>query len=151
MKSKINESIICKNKKASFEYFILDKIEAGIVLQGWELKSLLYHKSSIDESYATIINKEIWLINCNIEKYKNTNDLNVNTKRKRKLLLNHDEIIKFAKKAEQQGHTIIPLKLYFNQGKVKVELAVCKGKKNHDKRQANKLKEHKKEIKKYSI
>lgn len=150
MKTKQNENIICKNKKASFEYFILDKIESGIVLEGWELKSLLCHKSSIDESYATIVNNEIWLINCNIEKYKNSNDLNVNTKRKRKLLLNHDEIIKFAKKSEQKGHTLIPLKLYFKQGKVKVELAVCRGKKNYDKRQANKLKEFKREIKKYS-
>jgi len=132
-----NEKTICQNRKAWHEYTVLDTIEAGIVLKGTEIKSIRDHKISLDGSYAKVENGEVWLIGCNIDEYNHSSpSLNHEPKRKRKLLLHKREIDKFAEKAEQIGHTLVPLKVYLSKGKAKVELAVCKGRQLHDKRQA---------------
>lgn len=146
MSKKDTSIIVCQNRKAKHEYHILDTIEAGIVLTGSEIKSVSQHRVSLDGSYASIINEEMWLFQCNIEPYKNATSFPHEPKRKRKLLLNKREIQKFGLKAEQKGHTLVPLKIYLKNGKAKVELAVCKGKNLHDKREASKQKEAQKEM-----
>lgn len=148
-KQKENLVIVCQNRKARHEYHILDTIEAGIVLTGSEIKSVSQHHVSLDGSYASVINEEIWLFQCNIEPYKNAISFPHEPKRKRKLLLNKKEIQKFGLKAEQKGHTLVPLKIYLKNGKAKVEIAVCRGKNIHDKREANKQKDAQREIRKY--
>jgi SsrA-binding protein len=153
MVDKIKEKIIvvCQNRKARHEYHILDTLETGIVLTGSEIKSVVQHHVSLDGSYATVSNNEVWLIDSNIEPYKDATNFPHEQKRKRKLLLNKREIQKFSLKAEQKGHTLIPLKMYLKDGRAKVELAVCQGKNLHDKRQANKEKDARKEMRKFSI
>jgi SsrA-binding protein len=132
-------SNVCTNRKAYHDYEVIETIEAGIKLVGTELKPLRDHKVSLEGSYATVEKGELWLINCSIEPQKLIDEIfNHQSQRKRKLLLNKHEIRKFAAKAEQRGNTLIPLKIYFKNGKAKVELAICRGKKEHDKR--NKLK-----------
>jgi SsrA-binding protein len=140
---------ICLNRKAKYDYHILDTLECGIVLIGTEVKSLLQGKVSIEEAYATIENDEVWLINSDIQEYENARRENHKPKRQRKLLLHRDEIKKFAEKGTSKGFTLIPLSMYFANKKVKVELAVCQGKKKYDKRQAEKEKTAHKEIKAY--
>ena len=139
---------ICSNKKAFYEYEIIDSIEAGIVLQGCEVKSLSLHKASLNGSYAVIKDGEIWLNGFQIERYENQNTFSeYNPLRPKKLLLKRKEIKKFGEVNLQKGFTLIPLEIYFVDGKAKVELAVCRGKKLYDKRQAEKAKEFRKEIK----
>lgn len=140
---------VCTNRKARYEYFILDTLECGIVLTGSEIKSLRNHKASLDGSYATIKNEEVWLIDANIDPYKEASYFQHEPKRKRKLLMHREEIKKFGQKAEQKGHTLVPLKIYFKNGKAKVELAVCRGKKSQDKRQTIKDRDDKKQIKRF--
>jgi len=141
-----NERTITENRKAWFEYHVLDTVEAGIVLKGTEIKSIRDNKVHLTGSYAKIENGEVWLIGCTIDEYSHGNTQNHEPKRKRKLLLHKREIEKFAEKAEQIGHTLVPLKLYLSKGKAKIELAVCKGKQLHDKRQALKERDAKKEM-----
>ena len=130
--------IICLNRKASFNYFFEDLIEAGIVLKGSEIKSVRDGKVNIADSYAVEKNGEIVLINSHIAQYKHANTLNHNPTDERKLLLNKKEINKLIGKIQRDGLTIIPTKMYFKKGKAKIELAVAKGKKQYDKRATKK-------------
>ncbi len=137
--------IITKNRKAYHEYHVLEKIEAGIVLVGSEVKSLREGKISLAESYARIEDGGVKLFQANIPHYKNATYNNHETTRTRVLLLHRDEIKKLKIKTEVKGMTIIPLSMYFKDGKVKVELGLCKGKQLHDKRQALRAKQDKRE------
>ena len=133
--------IICLNRKASFNYFFEDLLEAGIVLKGSEIKSIRDGKVNIADSYAVEKNGELILINSHIAAYKQASYSNHNPTDERKLLLNKKEINKLIGRINQEGLTIVPTKLYFLKGKVKVELAVAKGKKLFDKRQVKKTRD----------
>ncbi len=133
-----NERVIALNRAAKHEYEVLDSLECGIVLVGSEVKSLRRGKVSVDEAYGRIKGNEVWLINCDIPEYLEASRFNHEPKRPRKLLLHRREIRKFASKAYEKGLTLVPLKLYFKEGKVKVLLGVCKGKKLFDKRETMK-------------
>ncbi len=139
---------VCRNKRAYHEYEIFDALECGIVLTGTEVKSLREHVASIEDAYAKIEAREIWLIGSDIPEYTMGNRLNHKPKRPRKLLLHKREIDKFAGKASQQGFTLIPLRLYFKNGRAKIEIAVARGKKLYDKRETKKKAEAAKEIRK---
>lgn len=138
--------IVCRNKRAYHEYEVFDALECGIVLKGTEVKSLREHAASLEEAYAKIDDGELWLVGCDIPEYTMGNRLNHKPKRSRKLLLHKNEIDKFAGKASQQGFTLVPLRLYFKNGRAKIEIAVARGKKLHDKRETQKKQEAKKEI-----
>ena len=143
MKRKLvpGQKIICLNRKASFNYFFLELLEAGIVLKGSEVKSLRDGKGSIADSYAVDNNGELYLINSHIPLYRQSSYNNHDPKGDRKLLLNRKEINKLIGRINQDGLTLVPTKLYFLKGKVKVEIAVAKGKKLFDKRQVKKTKD----------
>ena len=130
--------IICLNRKASFNYFFEDLIEAGIVLKGSEIKSIRDGKVNIADSYAIEKNGEIILINSHIAQYRQANTTNHNPTSERKLLLNKREINKLIGKMQRDGFTIIPTKMYFKKGKAKLEIAIAKGKKQYDKRETKK-------------
>ncbi|MBL6857457.1 MAG: SsrA-binding protein SmpB [Pelagibacteraceae bacterium] len=132
------QKIICLNRKASFNYFFLDTLEAGIALKGSEVKSLRDGKASIADSYALDKNGEIFLVNSHIPLYKQSSYNNHDPKGDRKLLLRKKEINKLIGKINQEGLTLIPTKLYFKKGKAKIQIAIGKGKKNYDKRQVKK-------------
>ena len=135
--------IVANNKKAFFEYFILEKIEAGIQLTGDEVKSLRVGKASIKEAYAEAKKGQLFLVNSDISNYEKSSSYSkLNSKRVRKLLVHKKEILKLQGKIEKEGMTIVPLKLYFNKkGIAKVEIAVAKGKKLYDKREVKKKKD----------
>lgn len=140
--------VVCTNRKARYEFEVIDTIEAGIVLQGFEVKSLRDSKVSLDGSFASVENNEVWLINCFIDEYVNRSNWGTyNPSRKRKLLLNKSEIKKFAEKASIKGFTLVPLSIYFKDGRAKVELAVCRGKQLHDKRETLKKRDLERELK----
>ena len=143
MKKKTNYGlkIICLNRKASFNYFFTDLIEAGIVLKGSEIKSIRSGKVNIAESYAVEKNGEIVLLNSHIPTYKEASYSNHNPLGERKLLLNRKEINKLIGKVNREGFTLIPTKMYFKKGKAKIEIATAKGKKHYDKRQSKKTKD----------
>ena len=126
--------IICLNRKAGFNYFFDDLLEAGIVLKGSEIKSVRNGKVNIADSYAVEKDGEIFLINSHIASYKQASYSNHRPMDERKLLLNKREINKLIGKMQRDGFTIVPTKMYFKKGKAKVELAVAKGKKKYDKR-----------------
>ncbi|MDC3068514.1 SsrA-binding protein SmpB [Candidatus Pelagibacter sp.] len=130
--------IICFNRKASFNYFFEDLLEAGIVLKGSEIKSIREGKVNIADSYAVEKDGELILINSHIASYKQASYANHNPTDERKLLLNKREINKLIGKMQRDGLTIVPTKMYFKKGKAKIELAVAKGKKLHDKRASKK-------------
>ena len=132
------QKIICLNRKASFNYFFIDLIEAGIVLKGSEVKSLRDGKANISESFALDKNGEIYLINSHIPLYKQSSYNNHDPRGDRKLLLKKREINKLIGRINQEGLTLVPTKLYFSKGKAKVQIAVAKGKKLYDKRQVKK-------------
>ena len=138
--------LISRNRRASHEYTILDTLECGIVLTGTEVKSLRAGSGSLEDAYARIEDGEVWLIGSDIPEYAMGNRLNHKPKRKRKLLLHRREIDKFAGKASQRGFTLVPLRMYFKDGRAKVELAVARGKQQHDKRQDLKKVEADREI-----
>ena len=141
------------NRKARFDYEILDTYEVGIVLTGTEIKSIKNGKANLKDSYAIVRNNEMFLLNMHISPYEQGNIFNHEETRTRKLLLHKKEILKLKQKIEREGYTLIPLKVYFKKNKVKILLGVCKGKKNYDKREALKDKDIKmqtlKELKKY--
>ena len=141
--------IICLNRKAGFNYFFNDIIEAGIVLKGSEIKSVRSGKVNIAESYAVEKNGEIFLINSHIPIYKEASFTNHNPYEERKLLFNKKEINKLIGKVNQEGFTLIPTKMYFKKGKAKIEIAVAKGKKQHDKRQTKKTRDWNREKARY--
>ena len=138
-KSERNIKVVADNRRARFNYEIGDTVEAGIALTGTEVKSLRVGKATIAESYADSKNGEIWLVNSYIPEYLQASRFNHAPKRPRKLLLHKRQIAKLAAAVEREGMTIVPLKLYFNdKGRAKVELAVARGKKLHDKRETEK-------------
>ena len=138
--------IICRNRRAFHEYLIEDTLECGIVLTGTEVKSLREGSGGLEDAYAKIEGDEVWLIGSDIPEYSMGNRMNHKPKRPRKLLMHRREIAKFAGKASQRGFTLVPLKMYFKNGRAKVELAVARGKQLHDKRQAAKKADAQKEI-----
>ena len=137
-KTKSGLKIVSNNRKARFNYFFSEFYEAGIVLQGSEVKSLRDGKVNISESYAFDNNGEMYLVNSHIPSYKESSYNNHEPTRNRKLLLNKREINKLIGRVNREGFTLIPTKIYFKKGKVKVEIAVAKGKKQYDKRQTKK-------------
>ncbi len=138
-KNKRPIKVVAENRKARFNYAIEDTIETGIALTGTEVKSIRNGKSTIAESYADPRAGEIWLVNANIPEYLQANRFNHEPRRPRKLLLHKRQINKLIGAVEREGMTLIPLKLYFNeQGRAKLELALAKGKKLHDKRETEK-------------
>ncbi|MDO4763236.1 MAG: SsrA-binding protein SmpB [Flavobacteriaceae bacterium] len=142
---KKNISIL--NKRARFEYEILEEYEAGMVLTGTEIKSIRSSKASIAESFCEFINGELFVINMNIDEYKFGTFYNHKTKRERKLLLHKQELAKLNKKVKDAGNTIVPLKLYINsKGKAKLLIALARGKKLFDKRESIKDRENKRNL-----
>ncbi|MBE7323779.1 SsrA-binding protein SmpB [Nocardioides sp. Y6] len=128
--------LIAQNKKARHDYHIEDTWEAGIVLQGTEVKSLRQGRASLVDGFAEIDNGEAWLLQVHIPEYSQGTWTNHASRRKRKLLLNRHEIDKIEKKVTDKGYTLVPLSLYFKDGRAKVEIALAKGKKSFDKRHA---------------
>lgn len=144
---KIEKSVTILNKKARFEYEILEDTEAGIVLTGTEIKSLRSSKASITEAFCQIIEGELFIINMLIDEYKQGTFYNHKTKRERKLLVHKKELQKFERKLKDAGNTIIPLKLYINdKGKAKILIALARGKKLFDKRESIKDREMKRNL-----
>ncbi|QFT78204.1 SsrA-binding protein [Erythrobacter sp. THAF29] len=140
------QKVVAENRRARFDYHIEDKYEAGIALQGTEVKALRAGEATIAESYAEVKDGEVWLINSNIPEYSHGNRLNHEPRRPRKLLLNSREINKLFGAVERKGMTLVPLSIYFNgQGRAKVELALAKGKQAHDKRQTIKERDWKRD------
>ncbi len=137
---------VAENRRARFDYAIEDVLEAGIALKGTEVKSLRFGEGSIAESYADITGDEVWLINSNIPEFSHGNRFNHEPKRPRKLLLHAREVAKLHGAVARQGMTLVPLSVYFNsRGRAKVELALAKGKKAHDKRDTIKERDWKRE------
>lgn len=131
--------IIADNRKARFNYEILNTLEAGLVLSGTEVKSLRANHSNIAESYASFENGELWLINSYIPEYTEGNRFNHEPRRPRKLLVSKRELSRLFHAVSRDGVTIVPLKLYFNlRGRAKIEIALARGKKAHDKRETEK-------------
>lgn len=140
------KKIVAENRRARFDYFIDDVFEAGIVLTGTEVKSLRFGEGSIAESYAEVKDEAIWLINSNIPEFSHGNRHNHEPKRPRKLLLKERQIAKMHGAVAREGMTLVPLSVYFNsKGRAKVELALARGKKAHDKRETIKERDWKRE------
>ena len=140
------KKIVAENRRARFEYFIDDVFEAGIALQGTEVKSLRFGEGSIAESYAEVKGDQVWLVNSNIPEFSHGNRYNHEPKRPRKLLLHGREIAKMHGAVARQGMTLVPLSVYFNgKGRAKVELALAKGKKTADKRETIKERDWKRD------
>jgi SsrA-binding protein len=138
--------IVARNRRARHAYELLEKVEAGIVLTGTEVKSLRNGKANLEDSYAEIERGEVWLLGCDIPEYLQANRMNHVAKRKRKLLLHRREIDKIATKSGEKGLTLVPLSIYFKKGMAKVELSVARGRKTYDKREALKKQEAKRDI-----
>ena len=136
------------NRRARYDYFIEDTYECGIVLKGTEIKSIRLGKANIKDSYAIIRNGEVYLVNMFIDHYKEGNIFNHEETRSRKFLLHKSEIRKLDNKLKLEGYTLIPLKVYFVKGKAKIELGLCKGKKNFDKRETIKERDLEREARK---
>ena len=143
------EKIIATNRKAYYDFHIEETYEAGISLQGTEVKSLREGKANLKESYAIIKDNEVFLMNCHISPYSHGNIQNHEPLRTRKLLLHRKEIDKLWGKVNQKGLTIVPLKLYFKNGRAKVEIGVARGKRQYEKRASIKAKEAKREIERH--
>jgi SsrA-binding protein len=140
--------VVCRNRRAAHDYELSDRLECGIVLVGTEVKSLRAGHANLEDAYAKIDRDEVWLVGAEIPEYAMGNRLNHKPKRERKLLLHRREIGKFAGKASERGFTLVPLSLYFKDGRAKVEIAVAKGKQTHDKRQALKKADAEREMRK---
>jgi len=138
--------VVARNRRARHEYDLLEKVEAGIVLTGTEVKSLRNGRSSLEEAYASVDNGEVWLYGCDIPEYLQANQLNHKPKRPRKLLLNRREIDKLHSKGTEKGLTLVPLQLYFKRGLAKVELCIARGRKAYDKREALKSQDARRDI-----
>ena len=144
-KKDASEKLFATNKKAFHDYFILEKLEAGIVLVGTEVKSIREARINLKDSYAMIKQGEAFLLNCHISPYSHGNRQNHDPTRTRKLLLHQKEIRKMIGKTQEKGLTLVPLRVYLKRGKIKVELGVAKGKKLYDKRETERRKEADKE------
>ena len=137
---------VAENRRARFDYFVEERFEAGIQLTGTEVKSLRSGEGSIAESYAAVEGEEVWLINSHIPEYSHGNRFNHDPRRPRKLLLKNREIAKLQGAVARQGLTLVPLSMYFNSaGRAKIELALARGKKLHDKRETVKERDWKRE------
>ena len=139
--------IITTNKKAFHDYQILEKLEAGLVLTGSEVKSLRQGRCNIKDSYARIINGEAWLIGLNISSYADASYHDHEPERRRKILLHKDEIKRLHRKVQEKGFTLIPLRLYFKKGVAKVEIGLATGKREYDKRQDIAKRDQERELK----
>jgi SsrA-binding protein len=138
-KSKTESRVIAENRKARFDYFIEERIEAGLALQGWEVKSLRAGKAQITESYVYVRNGEVFLYGAHLSPLKTASThVAADPTRTRKLLLNRKEIDHLVGAVEREGYTMVPLELYWNHGKAKLQIGVAKGKKQHDKRATEK-------------
>ena len=138
--------VVAENRRARFDYFIEDRFEAGISLQGTEVKALRIGEGSIAESYATVEGEEVYLINASIPQYAAGSWMNHDPRRKRRLLLKRRQIDKLTGAIQRQGLTLIPLSIYFNgKGKAKIELGLARGKKSHDKRETIKQRDWKRD------
>lgn len=137
---------VARNRRARFQYDLMETFEAGIVLTGTEVKSLRTGKASMEEAYAMVEREEVWLYGCDIPEYLQANRMNHKPKRPRKLLLHRKEIERLSTKAAERGLTIVPLKIYFKKGIAKVDIAVAKGRKLYDKREALKKQDAKRDI-----
>ena len=144
------EKVIATNRKAFHDFSILETYEAGLVLKGTEVKSLREAQVNFKDCYATIDNNEAWLIGCYISPYHHGSDANHEPDRKRKLLLHKREIARLLGKVAERGLTLIPLRLYFKEGRAKLELGLARGKKLHDKRDSIREREVRREIEKES-
>jgi len=139
--------IVARNRRARFEYDLLEKVEAGIVLKGTEVKSLRNGKANLEDAYAEVDRSgEVWLQGCDIPEYLQANRMNHVAKRPRKLLLHRKEISKLAVKSGERGLTLVPLSIYFKKGMAKVEISIAKGRKTYDKREAMKKKDAKRDM-----
>ncbi|MER5872086.1 SsrA-binding protein SmpB [Streptomyces sp. NPDC002044] len=127
--------LIAQNKKARHDYTILDTYECGLVLTGTEVKSMRQGRASLVDGFVTMESNEAWLYNVHVPEYSQGTWTNHSARRKRKLLMHREEIDKLERKAQESGHTIVPLALYFKDGRAKIEIALAKGKKEYDKRQ----------------
>lgn len=148
MAKETGRKVIANNKKARHDYLIEDVIEAGLVLTGTEVKSLRMGRASLVDGYATDYQGELWLEGVHIPEYHQGNWTNHAARRRRKLLLHRHQLDKLMAKSGQSGHTIVPLSLYFKDGRVKVEIALAKGKQLHDKRQALRERQDAREVQK---
>ncbi|MFH9978191.1 SsrA-binding protein SmpB [Streptomyces sp. NPDC017179] len=137
--------LIAQNKKARHDYLIIDTYEAGLVLMGTEVKSLRQGRASLVDGFVQLDGHEAWLHNVHVPEYSQGTWTNHSARRKRKLLLHREEIDKLESKSQETGHTIIPLSLYFKDGRAKVEIALAKGKKEYDKRQTLREKQDRRE------
>lgn len=141
--------IVADNRKAFHDYFVEERVEAGIILTGTEIKSIRNGRVNLKDSYARIDKGEVWLLQMHISPYDQGNRFNHDPLRRRKLLLSRSEITKIFSKLQLQGLTLIPLKIYLKHGLAKVELGVCRGKKNYDKRQDMAERDAKREIERH--
>lgn len=141
-----NQKVIAHNRRARHDYQVLDTLECGIVLTGSEVKSLRNGNMSMEEAYGRVKGDEVWLMGCDIQEYSYAHQLNHIPKRPRKLLLHRREIKKFAAQAMEKNLTLVPLKMYFNRGRAKVLMGICRGKKNYDKRESLKKKDMQRDI-----
>jgi SsrA-binding protein len=140
-------SRIADNKKAAFNYFFEERFEAGIVLQGWEVKALREGKAQLTDGYVVIRDGELYLIGCQINPLKTASThVTPEAARTKKLLMHKDQIRRLIGKVEQKGHTLVPIQLYWKNGLAKVEIALAKGKATHDKRDVMKEREGKREV-----
>ncbi|GAA3850792.1 SsrA-binding protein SmpB [Streptomyces sp. NPDC003631] len=137
--------LIAQNKKARHDYHILDTYEAGLVLMGTEVKSLRQGRASLVDGFVQLDGHEAWLHNVHVPEYSQGTWTNHSARRRRKLLLHRDEIDKLESKSQETGHTIVPLALYFKDGRAKIEIALAKGKKEYDKRQTLREKQDRRE------
>jgi SsrA-binding protein len=140
------ELVVAQNRAASYSYHLLEKLEAGLVLLGTEVKSLRDGKANLRDAYAIIRGGEVWLVNCHIGEYLPGGPFNHGPLRSRKLLLRKEEIEKLERKTDQKGLTLVPLRIYFREGIAKCELALAQGKKKWDRRQTEREKEAKREV-----
>ena len=138
--------MIAQNRKARHNYLVLDTLECGIALVGSEVKSLRKGTVSLAEAYGRVKDGEVWLVGCDIAEYVEANRFNHEPRRPRKLLLHRREIKRFAARAFEQGLTLVPLKMYFKRGRAKVLMGICRGKQRHDKREAMKAAEARREM-----
>lgn len=142
----LGTKLIAENRKARFDYTIDDSIECGVVLQGTEVKSVKDGKISFPDSFAEIVKDEVWLKNFHISEYVYSSIFNHNPDRPKKLLLHRDQIKRLQRKVEEKGYTLIPLSFYLKNGRLKVSLGVCKGKKQFDKRNTIKDRDNQRDI-----
>jgi SsrA-binding protein len=131
-----SKTTVADNRRARFDYEIIETIQAGLVLTGTEVKSLRNNKVTIGESYASVEDGELWLINSHVPEFLEANRFNHEPRRRRKLLVKRREIDRLQRSISREGMTIVPLKLYFEKGRAKLDIAIAKGRKSHDKRNA---------------